>query len=212
MDHPSKHCTPSVFQRSLAAAQAGSLGALGEVLEGSPLVTIPSVATHNVRPDLVVPKRRHQTLCKKPTSNAATFCAFRAPRSKSSWPACADPAAPGTEGRSQVPLAAKRHLAREMQLNGFSSVVEPAVSISPDAAFPGRQLAADEDAAKLARVLVRLPADYQQVIRLRSWDLCLFAAIGSEMSRSAEAARSLWSRAVQRLAEQLESGDGARSR
>ena len=81
--------------------------------------------------------------------------------------------------------------------------------MSGDAGFPGRQLAADEDAAKLAQALSRLPADYQHVIRLRSWELQSFSHIGREMGRSAEAVRSLWSRAVHRLAEEMESHDAA---
>ena len=106
--------------------------------------------------------------------------------------------------------AAKRHLAREMPLASLSSTIGPGVNLPADAGFPGQDLVAEEDAAKLAQALSRLPADYQQVIRLRSWELRSFAHVGIEMCRSAEAARSLWSRAVQRLTEELEQRDAAR--
>ena len=41
-----------------------------------------------------------------------------------------------------------------------------------------------------------LPADYQHVITLRSYEGYSFEQIGRELNRTPEAARRLWSRAV----------------
>jgi len=105
---------------------------------------------------------------------------------------------------------AKRDLAREVPLAGLSSVIVPGVSVPAQPGLPGQHLIAEEDAAKLALALSQLPADYQQVIRLRSWELQPFAKIGKEMCRSTDAVRSLWSRALQRLAEEMESQSGTK--
>jgi len=60
---------------------------------------------------------------------------------------------------------------------------------------------ADFDQLKV--VLPSLPADYQQVIQLRNWQRLAFNEIGRQMNRSAEAARKLWGRAVERLSREL---------
>src|SRR5262249_21703253 len=116
------------------------------------------------------------------------------------------------KARRKYGAAAKRQIGREMPLDHLNSAVKLADKITPQTGFPGRQLVAAEDAAQLACALGNLPANYQQVIRLRNWELRSFADIGECMNRSAEAARSLWSRAVQRLAEELEPRDGAGQR
>ena len=63
---------------------------------------------------------------------------------------------------------------------------------------------ANEDAALLRAALARLPEQAQQVIKLRSWEQLSFPEIGEKMDRSAEAARKLWSRAVEQLTRELE--------
>jgi RNA polymerase sigma-70 factor (ECF subfamily) len=65
-------------------------------------------------------------------------------------------------------------------------------------------LIAEEEAALLQRALQRLPEDYQQVIRLRNWQLLPFDVIGQQLGRSAEAARKLWARAIEHLQREME--------
>jgi RNA polymerase sigma-70 factor (ECF subfamily) len=55
-----------------------------------------------------------------------------------------------------------------------------------------------------------LPDDYRRVIELRYLEEQSFEEIGARMQRSADAARKLWARAVERLQQELESPDGPR--
>jgi RNA polymerase sigma-70 factor, ECF subfamily len=200
---------PSVFQRSLSAAQGGSSSALGEVLEACRNYLL-LIATRDVQADLrakVSPSDLVQETCFEAQRHFARFRGASKQELMAWLRGILRNRLNKAERRFRA--ATKRHVGREISLNGFSSIVGPAVEATAESHFPGRQLVADEDAANLARALATLPADYQQVIRLRSFELRSFAHIGQEMDRSAEAVRSLWSRAVQRLAEEMESPDAA---
>jgi RNA polymerase sigma factor (sigma-70 family) len=61
-----------------------------------------------------------------------------------------------------------------------------------------------EAALALEAALGQLPADQAEVIRLRHRDGRSFEEIGRLLGRSADAARQLWRRAVERLQEELE--------
>jgi RNA polymerase sigma-70 factor, ECF subfamily len=208
-DKPSGRVRPSVFQRSLTAAQAGSSLALGDILEACRNYML-LIATREVQPDLrakVSPSDLVQETCVEAQQHFGRFQGTTKQDLVAWLRGILHNRVRKAERKFRT--TAKRHLAREISLNGLSSVVGPAVNVSAEASFPGQQLVANEDAAKLAQALSRLPADYQDVIRLRSWELQPFSDIGQEMGRSAEAVRSLWSRAVQRLAEEMESRDAA---
>lgn len=60
-----------------------------------------------------------------------------------------------------------------------------------------------EDAGILTETLLRLSADHQAVLKLRYWEGLSFSEIGMRLGRSAEAARKLWFRAVERLQDEL---------
>jgi RNA polymerase sigma-70 factor, ECF subfamily len=57
----------------------------------------------------------------------------------------------------------------------------------------------------LRLALERLPPDYRTAIELRSLQQKSFVELGEELNRSAEAARQIWRRAVERLEEELRS-------
>jgi RNA polymerase sigma-70 factor (ECF subfamily) len=98
----------------------------------------------------------------------------------------------------------KREVGREVQLNrGDSSKArEPAfVANMPS---PSMEAMAHEKAEAVARALERLPEDYRRVITLRNQERRDFDDIGRLMERSADAARRLWSRAIERLQHELE--------
>jgi RNA polymerase sigma-70 factor (ECF subfamily) len=63
---------------------------------------------------------------------------------------------------------------------------------------------ANEKAEAVARALERLPEDYRRVITLRNQERREFEEIGRLMERSTDAARRLWSRAIERLQQELE--------
>ena len=60
--------------------------------------------------------------------------------------------------------------------------------------------------------LTRLPEEQRQVIVLRNQQHLSFEAIGAKMGKTADAARKLWARAVERLQQELGSSDDSSSR
>jgi RNA polymerase sigma-70 factor (ECF subfamily) len=62
---------------------------------------------------------------------------------------------------------------------------------------------ANEQADALERAMRRLPDEYRQVLTLRHQEQLAFEEIGQRMQRTANAARMLWLRAVERLQEEL---------
>lgn len=66
-----------------------------------------------------------------------------------------------------------------------------------------------EDASLLAAALGRLSTDHQAVLRFRYWEGLSFVEIGGRMSRSPDAVRKLWYRAVQRLQEEMKAAPNA---
>jgi RNA polymerase sigma-70 factor (ECF subfamily) len=95
---------------------------------------------------------------------------------------------------------AKRDVDRELRLVDAQGVPFDAADEDPS---PRASMIANEETAALRAALQKLPEEYRQVIRLRNWDELSFAEIGARMSRSAEAARKLWSRAVEKLQTEL---------
>ena len=193
-----------VFGRSLTDARNGSSASLGEVLEACRTYLL-SVAAREVSPDLrakISPSDLVQETCVEAHRHFARFCGTTQQELLAWLRSILHHRLKKAHRRFR--LAAKRQLDREIPLDGLSSVIVPADRLSREINFPGRQLLADEDADNLARALAQLPAEYQQVIQLRNWELRSFGDIGLAMNRSAEAARSLWSRAVQHLAMYLD--------
>jgi RNA polymerase sigma-70 factor (ECF subfamily) len=98
----------------------------------------------------------------------------------------------------------KRQVGREVQIqSGDSSRIEQA-GIVADTASASTEAMAREKAEAVARALKRLPEDYQRVITLRNQERREFDEIGRLMNRSTDAARRLWSRAIERLQHELE--------
>ncbi len=98
---------------------------------------------------------------------------------------------------------AKRDIAREVSLDdGESSAVVHGQLISVDPS-PSACAVEMEEQERLFQALLRLPAHYAQVIRLRNLDYLSFVAIAVRMNLSADSARKLWERAVERLADEL---------
>lgn len=89
----------------------------------------------------------------------------------------------------------KRSVSRELHINGDGL---PGDDSSPSS--PIRQ--AEED-AELERALARLPENYRLAIEYRHRDNLDFAALGDRLGVSADAARKLWARAIDRLRDEL---------
>lgn len=90
---------------------------------------------------------------------------------------------------------AKRDVRRERALADIAG----AVAMQRDVETPSRQMRAAEEADQLAAARSSLPGDYQAVIQLRNTEGKSFEEIGALTGRSADAARKVWVRAIDRL-------------
>ena len=100
-----------------------------------------------------------------------------------------------------------RKLEEKGVLRGFHADVDPHAPDGGliDPADSPRTRAADlEEAVRLEWALGQLPEHYRQVILLRHRDGLAWDEVGRRMERSADSARHLWVRAVDRLQELLE--------
>jgi RNA polymerase sigma-70 factor (ECF subfamily) len=78
------------------------------------------------------------------------------------------------------------------------------VQLVADTQTPSACAVAGEQVWRLEQALTRLPEMQRRVIELRYRDGKAFAEIGRLMDRSPEAARKLWSRAIKRLASEID--------
>ncbi len=99
----------------------------------------------------------------------------------------------------------KRSIEREVVLDGQArSALEAA--LPAEGLSPSGQAVAHEQAAALALALERLSDDHRQVLRLRYEEGKPFEEIAQVMGRSANAVRKLFARAVERVQQEIESG------
>jgi RNA polymerase sigma-70 factor (ECF subfamily) len=98
---------------------------------------------------------------------------------------------------------AKRDVGQEAPLEAGDSSSERGAGLAADTPSPSGQAMANEQADALERAMRRLPDEYRQVLTLRHQEQLAFEEIGQQMQRTANAARMLWLRAVERLQEEL---------
>ena len=102
----------------------------------------------------------------------------------------------------------KRQLSRERPLGGDSPAAVHPSQIAAPGPTPSVQIVSDEQVRRVSEAISRLPADYRAVMELRYHEGLAFDDIGRRLGRSADAARMLWARAVDRLKLELH-GDAA---
>src|SRR5262249_3342590 len=100
---------------------------------------------------------------------------------------------------------------REGALNHGDSSLPLGDRVADSGGSPSAHAMAREADDGLRRALEKLPDDYRQVVWLRQWENLPFDEIGKRMDRSGEAARQLWRRAIELLAEFLEQPHGSSS-
>ena len=103
----------------------------------------------------------------------------------------------------------KRQLSREVSL-GRAGPDAPADVLAARAPTPSVQLMADEQLQRLRDAIARLPDDYRQVVALRYQEGLAFEEVGRRLGRTADAARMLWMRAVERLKQEFRCDPEAR--
>jgi RNA polymerase sigma-70 factor (ECF subfamily) len=99
---------------------------------------------------------------------------------------------------------AKRRLGREVALQANDSSSGLAGVLTADLPSPSDEAVAQEETEAVQQAVLRLPDDYRQVILLRYQQDRSFEEIGRIMSRSTNAARRLWLRALERLEQELD--------
>jgi RNA polymerase sigma-70 factor (ECF subfamily) len=99
--------------------------------------------------------------------------------------------------------ADKRQVGREVGLN-LADPEALAQALAADAPSPSAEAIGREQDEALERAMRRLPEEYRTVLALRHRDDLPFEEIGRRLGRSANAARKLWARAVERLEQELE--------
>jgi RNA polymerase sigma-70 factor (ECF subfamily) len=90
----------------------------------------------------------------------------------------------------------KRAAGREVTLD---TPPVPASTLSPASG-----LVRDENAERLNEAIGRLPDHYRQVVVWRYWDDLPFEEIAHRLSKTPEAARMLWLRAIEKLEQDLQ--------
>jgi RNA polymerase sigma-70 factor (ECF subfamily) len=99
---------------------------------------------------------------------------------------------------------AKRDIGREVALGSDDSSAEGAPRLADDEPSPSSEAIACERSMALEQALQRLPQEYRQVIAWRHDERRPFDEIGKLMGKTANAARKLWVRAIERLEQELE--------
>lgn len=114
--------------------------------------------------------------------------------------------------RRRYQQADKRAISREKPIMGDSRTSQAPVQVATGDLTPHATSIANEEAAALERAMARLPEDYRQAVTLRNWERMSFSEIAERMQRTPEGARKLWSRAVERLRDELSDCDDEASR
>jgi RNA polymerase sigma-70 factor (ECF subfamily) len=98
----------------------------------------------------------------------------------------------------------KRRLACELSFDASRGSSSPAGRLAADVLSPSDQAIMNEQDSALQSALGRLSDDHRQVLLLRYRERLPFEDIALLMQRSPNAMRKLWSRALERLQEEME--------
>ncbi len=101
----------------------------------------------------------------------------------------------------------KRKIAKEVAIDSDRSSRDLRAVLQAGISSPSSHAIHNEERAAIESALRSLPETYKQVIVFRNREGYSFEKIGELMGRSANAARKLWSRAIERLQRQLESSN-----
>lgn len=98
----------------------------------------------------------------------------------------------------------KRRVTREIAMPTGNSSRRRGGGLDAGAATPSVEMMRNEQTEALERALARLPEDYRRVIQMRYREERSFEAIAEQMQRSQNAVRKLWSRAIERLQQEMD--------
>lgn len=102
---------------------------------------------------------------------------------------------------------ARRSIDRECSLQGDSSAENPIAFATAKSSLPLQKVIRNEQQERLLEAIRQLPERQRRAVMLRNLESKPFDEIGEALQISADAARKLWERAIQRLTEGLNSHD-----
>jgi RNA polymerase sigma-70 factor, ECF subfamily len=181
----------------LPAARAGSTEALGRALEAYRGYLL-RIAEHEIGPDLR-PKGGASDMVQLTFLEAQRDFARFHGDSEDEWRAWLrqlllhNLANFGRDYRD----TAKRAIHREVTLPDGDSSTEADPGPTADLPSPSSEAMAHEQEEAVRRALRRLPEVYHQILLWRHQDGLTFEEIGRRLNRTANAARKLWTRAVE---------------
>jgi RNA polymerase sigma-70 factor (ECF subfamily) len=98
---------------------------------------------------------------------------------------------------------AKRCVDREVSLEGDRSSFNQATGVANGEPSPSDVAVRPEQAEAVERALARLPDDYRAVLQLRYREELPFEEVAQRLGRSVNAVRKLWARALERFQQEM---------
>jgi RNA polymerase sigma-70 factor (ECF subfamily) len=190
--------------RLLAAARAGSREALGRALEGCRRYLL-AIAERQLDPDLRAKGGASDLVQETFLEAQRDFAHFQgsSPDELRAWLRQVLLHNVGAFTR-QFRGTIKRAVGREVALAAGGSSADLGPDPAGSTPTPSGAAMADEEALALHRALDRLPEDHRRVVVLRIEEGRSFEEIGRLTGRSPDAARKVWSRAMERLRQEWE--------
>lgn len=186
----------------LASARAGSLDALGQALQTCRNYLL-QIASQELDSDLRAKGGASDLVQETFLEAQRDFACFRGNSSAELLGWLRQILVNNVANFTRRYLAGKRDLGREVSLaDADSERSEPGLADS--GLTPSTQAVEREQAESMWLALAQLPDDYRQVLILRFQEGRSFDEIGVLMNRTPQAARKLWSRAMDRLRQQWE--------
>ncbi len=98
---------------------------------------------------------------------------------------------------------AKRDVRREQSTKTESQFWRQTTGLTDRMLTPSSEAVLQEDAAELRAAMLRLPDDHRSILLMRNWERLSFQQIAMQMSRSENAVKKLWARALSKLESEL---------
>jgi RNA polymerase sigma-70 factor, ECF subfamily len=198
----------NAFGRLLADARSGCRDALGRLLvDCSDYLFL--IANQGMAADLRVKSSPSDIVQETFLEANRDFEQFQGERKEEllAWLRCILVNNVANTGR-RFRLSNKRSIEREVRLPDAGSAIEEQSSPVGESCSASDRALQKEELLLLEQTLVRMPAKYQSVLRLRYREQLRFSEIGEQLSCSENAARKLWARTVLFLQRELRRESG----
>jgi RNA polymerase sigma-70 factor (ECF subfamily) len=196
--------TPANAAKHLVAARAGSQEALGRVLESCRAYLL-HIANKGLDPGLKAKGGASDLVQETFLEAQRDFGAFKGDSEKELRAWLRQLLLHNVANFTRRYRVSKRQAAREVGLKAGGGSSYSGMQLAGGGPSPSDEAVASEQKAALLAAIDRLPEDYRRVIILRNQERRSFDEIAEILQRSVYAVRRLWSRAIERLEEELDS-------